>query len=381
MLRALKAKTNSILLATLLCCFIQSMGFATSRATADYVVYESDKGTISVASGLDGKVVASGEDASTIIQKAIDLLPSGGGKIYISSGTYMLTSTIRIEDKNGVHIEGAARGIAFGPGNEGTVLRSYQAIDMIEIFGNTLKIAGISISNLYIVGSATDNGKSGILVKGRSDLLSLHQVGVHYCGIGIYLKGGTIDAPQIQFCDPQKCGIGLKIESSHYSKIVGGEFSDNDEYGIHISSSFNTHQRVKGVKLSSITSIRNGKAAIFIGKSTDCITVTGGSDFGVTKQGSGLIISDEGTGERPRNIIVNGVHTYNNARAGIEIENADHVIVSSSICSVQENWSDKGQQIGIHIKKGSKDVVIYGNITDGNAKQGILDETGKAKVN
>lgn len=371
-----------------LCWLLPSGEVSAFPVAADCVVYQHESGRICAVSGLAGTVIAQDADASTVIQQAIDSLPVTGGKVYISAGTYELTAPLRIKDKHGVHLEGAARGIVFSGGKEGTVLRSKLAINLIEIFGETIKMAGITISNLHLIGSGKQNGKAGIWVRGGSDLLSLHQVGANHCGIGFHFEGGhkrgagVIDAPQIQFCDPQVNSIGLKIERSHYAKIVGGEFSDCDQYGIMISAPDSGHARTQGVKISGVTGVRNGKAGILIGQNTDCITVTGGSDFGGTKQGSGVVISDEGTGHRPRNIIVSSVHTYNNRQAGILVDKAEHVIVSGCICSVHKHASvgNAGQQHGIHIKTGSKDVVLQGNITHGNAKQGILDDTGKALI-
>ena len=189
--------------------------------TADFVICGSDDGTVFAQSGRTGAVVASGKDASSVIQQAIDSLPAEGGKIYIAAGCYWLDSTIRIEDKHGVRLEGAARGIVFSEGKEGTVLRSKRDIDLLEIFGNRLKLTGITISDLHLIGSGKNNGKAGLLVRGGTDLLSLHNVGANHCGIGFYLKGGdgetpgVIDAPSVQFCDPQVDDLG-------------------QEYGIHI---------------------------------------------------------------------------------------------------------------------------------------------------
>ena len=368
--------------AVFLCCMVPIGKTGAFPAAADRIVYQKEAGQICAVSGQTGTVIAQDADASTVIQKAIDSLPVTGGKVYIAAGTYELTATICIEDKHGVHLEGAARGIVFSQGREGTVLRSQQAIDLIEVFGNKLKIAGITISSLHLIGSGKQNGKAGIVVRGRSDLLSLHQVGANHCGIGFYLKGAVVDAPQIQFCDPQVNGIGLKIESSRYAKIVGGEFSDCDEYGILISALTDGHTRTQGVKISSVTAVRNGKAGILIGKNTDCITVTGGSDFGGTKRGSGVVVSDEGSGNRPRNVIISSVHSYNNHHAGILVDKVDHVIVSGCICSAHEHAAvgNAGQRYGVYVKANSRDVVIHSNITYGNTEQGILDDTGQARM-
>ena len=357
-------------------------------ATADYVIYRNDAGKVFAKSGINGEVIANGKDACAVIQQAIDALPDTGGKIYMAAGSYELGSTITIEDKHSVHLEGAARGIVWSGGMEGTVLRSEQDIDLLEIFGNKLKVAGITVSNLHLIGSGKENGKAGILVRGNSDILTLYNVGANHCGIGFYLQGGggkgggVVDAPSIYFCDPQVNGTGLRIEHCHYAKIIGGEFSDCDNYGIILSSPEAGYARIGGVKISSVTGVRNGKAGIFIGRNTEDITVSGGSDLGGTADGNGITISGEDTGRKPRNIIISNVHSYNNSNAGILVENARHVVIQGCICSVHPHVfvDNPGQKFGIHIKAASENVLVNGNITYGNGRKGVLDDTARATI-
>jgi hypothetical protein len=347
-----------------------------------YIVYKNDSGKIFAKSGITGKQIAGSTDASEVIQSAIDKLPVTGGKVYISAGSYELTKTIKIKNKHGVHLEGAARGIIFSGGHEGTSLRSSKAIDLIHIHGGKLKIAGVLVSNMHLIGSGKNNGKAGILVTGNSDLLSLHQVGANNCGIGFYLKGGgpgegVIDAPQIQFCDPQVNGIGLKIERVHYAKVVGGEFSDCDEYGIMLSSLIGGHHKAQGHKILGVTGVRNGKAGILIGANTECITVSGGADFGGVRNGSGIVVTDEGTGAFPKNIIISGIHSYNNSFAGISVENSNHVIIQGCIFSTHTHAAvdNEGQKHGIYIKDNCYNIVEQGNISYGSEKQGIVNKS------
>ena len=350
-------------------------------ACADFVVFKNDAGQVCARSGIDGKTIAGSTDAATVIQAAIDRLPTTGGKVYIAAGSYQLSRTIRIEDKHGVHLEGASRGIKFSGGHEGTVLRSSKAIDLLHIHGGKLKMAGIMISDLHMIGSGKNNGKAGILVTGNSDLLSLHQVGANNCGVGFHFKGGgpgagVIDAPQIQFCDPQINGIGLKLEHQHYAKVVGGEFSDCDQYGIVISSSDSGHRRSGGVKVIGVTAVRNGDGGILIGSNADCITVTGGCDFGGSPRGSGVIVTNDQGGRDPQNIIITSIHAYNNKHAGIYVKQGKHVVIANCICSGHNHVAVKnhGQLYGIHVSPGGKDVMVDGNITYNNSKQGIFLE-------
>lgn len=348
------------------------------KSTADYIIYIEESGAITAQSGITGEILGTSGNAADIIQKSIDTLPLNGGKIYISAGSYAIDKTIVIRNKHGVHIEGAARGMQ-GPAKGGTVLNAGEKpIDVLEIFGDDYRIFGITISNILIWGSGKDNGKAGILVRGTTDVLTLNSVGANHCGIGFYLKGGggkggsgVLDAPQIYFCDPQQNGIGLYIERCHYGKIVGGEVSDNTDYGIVLSGAEPGHHSVSGVKLMTITGVRNGKAGILVGKNTHDISIGGGSDIGGTSLGNGITISNEqGAGNIPENIIVSGIHSYNHSDAAIGIENGKHIIIQGNILSDHnhEVVDHNRQQFGIYIDKEVEDVNIVGNIMYGNKK-------------
>lgn len=355
---------------------------------ADYAVYKDEVGMVCLQATKTGQVVEQGKEASAIIQKALDLLPSSGGKVYIGGGDYQLDKTIVIHDKHGVHLEGAARGM-HGPGNGGTVLWSDKPINLLEIFGNQCRW-GITVSNLLLHGSGKDNGKAGIWVHGTTDVMTFYNVGANNCGIGFHIQGGRgadnttgiMDAAQIYFCDPQDNGIGMLVERANYMKVVGGEFSDCLEEGIRLSS-VKRHE-VQGVKIIGVTAIRCGGAGILIGKNCSDITVTGGADVAGTRKGSGIVVSAEGEAAEfgPTNVILSNIHAYSNDVDGITLDRARHVIVSSSICSGHEHgWiASASQKAGIRIKSGTEDVVVTGNIAYGNAEQGIVDETGQARI-
>jgi hypothetical protein len=357
--------------------------------TADYIISINDREGCEARSGRDGSVVATGNEVASVIQRAIDRLPDEGGRIYLAAGCYWLEETIYLRDKNGVHLEGAARGITFSGGEEGTVLRSKKAIDLLDIHGDTRKVTGVTVSHLHLIGSGKDNGKAGIRVRGGSDLLSIRNVGANFCGTGFHFEGGhssgtpgVIDAAQVQFCDPQVNGVGMLVERCHYAKIIGCEFSDCDTYGLVITSPDAGQARTQGVKVNTVTAVRNGKAGVLIGPNTDDTTITGGSDFGGNKEGGGIVVSSQGGNAGPRNVIIGDVHVYNNHQAGILIDGGSHVIVHGCICSVHDHEvvEDAGQQYGIYIKENSQDVLVNGNITYGNSERGICNETRKAVI-
>ncbi|MCY3760041.1 MAG: right-handed parallel beta-helix repeat-containing protein [Gemmatimonadetes bacterium] len=353
--------------------------------SADIYIHRNPAGEAAATSATGGRVVAGGADASAVIQQAVDSLPAEGGRITIAAGTWDLTSTVTVEDRHGVHLQGAARGIR---GGGGTVLRSDRAIDLLDISGNRIKAAGVTVSDLHLVGSGKENGRAGILVRGATDLLSLHNVGANHCGIGFHLRGGggergpVVDAAQIQFCDPQVNGVGLKIERGHYVKVVGGEFSDCGDCGILLSSPESGYERNQGIRIVGVTGVRNGRAGIRVGRNTEDTTVTGGSDFGGTRGGSGVVVDGEGGGRDPANTIVSGVHAYNNREAGILVRSAEQVVIQGCICSVHDHVKvdDAGQRYGIRVEAGARNVLVQGNLAYGNREQGVSDATGEAMV-
>jgi len=350
------------------------------------------RGKVVLHSGFDGQVIEQSSDASTIIQRAIDLLPRNGGKIYLAAGEYILNETIRIVDKHGIHLEGVSRGILFSGNKQGTVLRSEKNIDLVEVYGKTLKIAGTTISNLYVIGSGTRNGKAGILVNGCSDLLTLYNVGANNCEIGFHFLGDgammdphTIDFPQMYFCDGQVNSTGMRIERAHYMQIVGSGFSDCLEYGIFISGI--DSKSIICPKINSVSAVRNPKAGIYIGKYTEDVTVTGGTDTGGSSEGSGIVISGEGTNNVPVNVIVSQIHTYNNGQCGILVEAGKNVIIQGCISSDHPHewvpapgFKKVDQRFGVKICRGADNVIVNSCISYGNSVGDIVDETKKARI-
>lgn len=354
-------------------------------SAASVIVAPRQGDLIAAWRGADGALLIENGDASTVIQAAIDALPITGGKVALAAGEYWLTKTLTIEDKHGVHIEGAARGIVFSGGGEGTSLRSKLDISLVQVFGNHAKLAGITLSNFHLVGSGKANGCAGLLVRGATDLLTVTNVGANHCQTGFHLAGGGAesnngvpDATSLVCCDPQCCGTGLLIERAHYTKVLGGEFSDCDEYGIALSSAESSPLNILGVKLIGVTAVRSRKAGVLIGAEAEDVTVTGGSELGGASLGSGILVTDEGTGRRPRQVILSSLHVFNNRDSGIKLEQVEGVIVTGCLCSEHKHGFVEaiGQQYGLHVLQGAKDVVATGNLFSGNVKASVFDEAG-----
>jgi hypothetical protein len=148
------------------------------------------------------------------------------------------------------------------------------------------------------------------------------------------------------------------------AQVVGGEVSDCSDWGVCIRGPDNVQQRCTGVKLIGVTGalrgralltgcaraprrrsgalikhqrprpgaagIRNGRGGLLVGRSTHCLTVTGGCDWGGSARGSGILVTNEGAGPAPSDIIISNNHCYNNALDGITIEAGSNVVCQVS---------------------------------------------------
>jgi hypothetical protein len=94
--------------------------FATKPAS--YIIF-TDGSRYYAKNGLTGIVEYSDTDASNLLQKLINALSSVGGRIFIKSGTYILSSTVTISNTRQLVIEGEL----------GTVLKPVSSIVMFHV--------------------------------------------------------------------------------------------------------------------------------------------------------------------------------------------------------------------------------------------------------
>jgi hypothetical protein len=353
-----------------------------AKESLHYVISNDSNGQIIATETTFGKIIFSGENAARVINQAIQSIPyEQGGEIRIRSGRYNITESILI-DRHGVTLSGDGRKTSTYGGT--TYLISDKDIDMLIIHKYGERLRGVTIRDISFFGSGRSNGKSGIHAKGCSDLMVISNVGVYHCETGIYLQGGfgsgAVDAAQLQFIDPQQCGRGLVLDFCHYTKIFGGEFSDNYceslpqemQNGITLTSSVYGKKTI-GTKIVGITSVRSAGSGIMIGKGTEDISVVAGCDLGGNRN-NGLVITNENTDKKdnnPAGININGIMSYNNKGAGIKVTNASNVLITGCIVSVNEHdgVTDNGQDYGILIGKGVENIKMGENLVYGNAIQ------------
>ena len=377
------------LIAVMIFMFLSHVLFA--QESPYYTISKNDKGKVIATEASTGKVVFNGTNVAKVINKAIQSIPDKqGGEIRIRAGEYELTESIII-DRHGITISGDGRksGCYGGP----PYMKSDKDIDMLVIRKDGERLRGLTIRDISFYGSGTSNGKSGIHAIGCSDFLVISNVGVYNTETGIYLQGGAegaVDAAQLQFIDPQQCGRGLVLEYCHYTKVFGGDFSDNTstslpehlQTGIYLTS--NTFGVTIGTKIVGSTAVRNNGSGILIGKGSYDISVQAGCDLGGNGN-SGLLITNEGASlgeDMPESININGLISYNNKNAGIQVINANHVLISSCIASVNRHphVGNRGQKYGVLISEGAKHVLVNGNMLYDNDIESIKDDSGHALI-
>ncbi len=125
-------------------------GVLSNVETATFVIYKD--ATLTYAkNGTSGEISFNDASSATVIQKAINALPSKGGKISIKTGNYTITSSIML-NKTGVIFE--------GEGLSSTVLKGQGDIKVIRLDSPTGKnqLDDVSIRDLSLEGESISIG-------------------------------------------------------------------------------------------------------------------------------------------------------------------------------------------------------------------------------
>jgi hypothetical protein len=133
------------------------------------------------------KIISSSTDAATVIQKAIDALPSTGGKVFIKEGRYILSSTLKL--KSYTCIKGAGPRI--------TVLAVKNGVPCaVQVFGNsaTDRLKRVTLKGFSVEQEMWDGTEEGLWNIGGiyikyADLLNIDDVYIDWIGgRGIYIQ-------------------------------------------------------------------------------------------------------------------------------------------------------------------------------------------------
>lgn len=165
--------------------------------------------------------VADGTADDVEIQAAIDSLPTAGGSVVLSEGTFNISNTISTGSKNGVTIEG--QGADSYDASKLTNLKVANAANLSAVI--TTQTTGFVRSGIHIRRLKIDGNKSnqtsgdgkGIYL--RAYRSSVSEVEIHDClGVGLHMQGNT------------SSNLGLENLVSHlriFRCAIGGILLDN----------------------------------------------------------------------------------------------------------------------------------------------------------
>jgi len=336
------------------------------EAPASYIIFK-DGDLIMAKNGRTGQIEFSGSDAATVIQSALDALPTEGGKIFIKEGTYKFTTTrtITLYDNTytcfliitkPVEIVGDKAKFVFETSAEKGIIVA--EADNVEL---NLKIEANSNVDEAVVLFSSEH--STIKVKGsgaRKHMVSILQTpgGAKRCGdVKVYadIEDAGIDvgmSDNIEIINPVVRNVttglsAIDIDAGWDVKVYGGVLDGGNHKGIAIFSL-----------------ISDGVArAIIIGT-----RVRNFSDVGihVAGQSVGTKIIGVEVSECLKGIVINGKRTeiissfvHDNSQEGIENYNGhESTIIGGTIRdnSVETDyayanvkWNAGGSIIGTQI--------------------------------
>jgi len=381
--------------------------------TASYIIFKEGD-MVYAKNGSTGKIDFSGTDASTVIQSAIDNLPSG--KIYIKAGTYIISSAIA--PKSNIEI--------VGEGINKTVLDASN--QGCAIFHQTTSINNFAIRDLYLL---SENNNAFQLDIYNAKYFTIQNIKCRNTatgyGYGIYLqsckyfniKDIIIDTRGTGICvysSSNGCISGviairiqsgandiIRVEKSNHitvgNVIADGTASSDGIYrGINIRSSEHIN-----VINCAITKTRD--AAYLIAHSNyvniiGCIgSYTTSSAGGVWARNvthltiadsqfnynyyDGILIGETQTsGEVSEYIVISNTQTINNnqaggERCGIRLINGNGITRKAIIenCIAVDNQDTPTQYDGIQTVSSSGDNIIRNNIVFGNTNKQINPHT------
>jgi hypothetical protein len=151
-----------------------------SQPPKSLVITVSINGSTIKAVDNSGNVIATGNDAATVIQESVNKIKASpeGGTIHIDQGTYLISKPLDLSGANNIILEGASR--------DGTILRaSTPGIHMLDQRGNTTNFdRNITIQKLTLDGAGISDKLLDMGYVENLDLLDCVLEGHHEVGTG-----------------------------------------------------------------------------------------------------------------------------------------------------------------------------------------------------
>jgi Pectate lyase superfamily protein len=167
-----------------------------SQPPKSLVITVSINGSTIKAVDNSGNVIATGNDAATVIQESVNKIKASleGGTIHIDQGTYLISKPLDLSGANNIILEGASR--------DGTVLRaSTPGIHMLDQRGNKTNFdRNITIQKLTLDGVGISDKLLDMGYVENLDLLDCVLEGHHEVGTGPGVIMRSIRDGLIQHC-------------------------------------------------------------------------------------------------------------------------------------------------------------------------------------
>lgn len=275
------------------------------------------------------------------IQAAIDALPANGGRVLLVEGTYTISESIKI-DSHSVELMGLGTGLyrvanaALGA----TLITSLSDIDLIQVnsTGAIEKIRGCRIVNLHLIGSGATNGKSGIHVFSDTDLFTIERVHCEKCQDGFYFDAG--DTPRVLNCSSQWNGRGLYATATHYLRIIGGDYSDNNESTLSPDSTGITLNGCSRSVIIGVVVVRSYNAGILLSNGCHNIIISNNIIDNPTAS-EGILLWSRGADMEDIKIVNNILYSINAAGCGaIKLDAGNHCLITGNhVSGTNLAWS------------------------------------------
>ncbi len=327
--------------------------------------------------------VADGTDDEVEIEAAIDALPSGGGSVFLSEGTYRVED-ITISDKSNIQISGSGAVLQTkdSPTGNQNVLYIYNS-DHVVVNGLIIDGNGPNLSN---IGNIEDR-QNGIVVRGGNDII-LQNVEVRWFRMnGIFVIHGAKDVI-IENSHIHDGNTGILTYYNGFS--VAGDGPTEVIIRSNIIEDMNIYESTPrvGIYIAQDSSdilvenniLRNNGAEAVNLVDTSFVTVTGNSildsiTFGINSQGSSVtdvtitdnLVDNSGShgvnflvGER---ILVSGNKISNNGGSGIRFD------------------VENGSAVGNNLYKNGERGILFQNCSYGNISGNVVKENGQTTPN
>jgi len=313
---------------------------AGSLATpANYVVF-SDGSMYYARNGLTGEVEFSGSDFATVVQNAINALPTSGGKIHIKAGNYTVSQTIILKDYLTLEGEGPYATILY--------LEDGANCDILATLGPVHpRHSYITIRDLRLEGNKDNNPTAGrgihLVSAWKCHIENVHVLRCRQEGIKLYGSTAPQDTREcyIENCYVAYCAAeGIKLSYCVDCFLIHVYIEGCGGYGVAAYSSPNSYYHVHAYNCLEGLHVEGDKNVL-----VEC--------HGDTAKRHGIHV------EGDRNILV-GCYAYKcsqespNTYAGIALEGSHNTVMG---CRCIDYQSTPTQAYGIQEISGDHNVI------------------------